>query len=528
MSTSAEQMAFGPVIRHNRARAARARRRHPEPQPVRDGRVGAPLAVRGDLAPAEALTSPAAPGRRNLTVAAPTAARRLARFVTDLTLDKVPAEVVTKATLLALDTLGNALAATRDDFGRAVLGVAEGLGGAPESLLLGRTSRVAAANAVLANATLAHGLDFDDTREDAIVHTGCVAVTTALAAGEAAGAGGPAVLEALIAGVEVMCRVGLVVPGALHARHFHPTSITSSFAAAAATARLAGLSEDQLVHAFGICGSQAGGIIEYLADGSWTKRLHPGWGAHAGVIAAHLARAGFTGPATVLEGTHGLYAAFAGGHDDTRLDALLESAGRTWELAELTLKPYPCGSIAQPYMDCAVRLREQVRPDEIAAIRCRTAAGPVPRLWEPLADKHAPPNGYAAKFSLPYLVASILVRGRAGLSEFTHEAAHDPAVLAVARRVTYELDATIDYPRQFVGDVEITRTDGRTLRERRDRPRGGPDDPLTRDEVEAKFRGNAGLALPAAQVERAIRGVHGLAAGAPLAALLTALIPGRS
>ena len=141
---------------------------------------------------------------------------------------------MTAASRLALDTLGNALAASREDFGRAVLDVAEGLGGAPESTLLGRRARVGVANAVLANATLAHGLDFDDTREDAIVHTGCVAVTTALAAAEAEGAGGRAVLEALIASVEVMCRVGLAVPGALHARHFHPTSITSSFAAAAA------------------------------------------------------------------------------------------------------------------------------------------------------------------------------------------------------------------------------------------------------------------------------------------------------
>jgi 2-methylcitrate dehydratase PrpD len=458
-------------------------------------------------------------------VAQLSAARRLARFVLGLCLDAVPASVRTQASLLALDTLGNALAAAREDFGVAVLGVAESLGGAPESSLLGRRTRVAAVNAVLANATLAHGLDFDDTREDAIVHTGCVGVTTALAVAEAAGSGGRAMLEAQIAAVEVMCRVGLAVPGALHARHFHPTSITSSFAAAAAAGRVYGLTEDQLVHAFGICGSQSAGIIEYLTDGSWTKRLHPGWGAHAGVTATLLARAGFTGPETVLEGGHGLYAAFASGHDAARLATLLDSLGSTWELAELTLKPYPCGSIAQPYMDCAMRLRERVKADAIAAIRCRTAAGPVPRLWEPLTAKHAPPNGYAAKFSLPYLLASILVRGRAGLAEFEDAAAREPAVLEIARRVSYELDATIDYPRQFVGDVEITLTDGRVLRERQDRPRGGPDAPLTRAEIEAKFRGNAGLALPAGQVERVIAAVRGLADGAPLAELLAALTP---
>jgi 2-methylcitrate dehydratase PrpD len=458
-------------------------------------------------------------------VAQPSAARRLARFILGLSLDAVPAPVRTQASLLALDTLGNALAATREDFGAAILGVAESLGGVAESSLLGRRARVAAANAVLANATLAHGLDFDATREDAIVHTGCVADTTALAVGEAAGAGGRALLETLIAAVEVMCRVGLAVPGALHARHFHPTSITSSFAAAAAAGRMYGLTEDQLVHAFGICGSQSAGIIEYLTDGSWTKRLHPGWGAHAGVVATLLARSGFTGPDTVLEGGHGLYAAFAGGHDAGRLDTLLDSLGGTWELAELTLKPYPCGSIAQPYMDCAMRLRERVRPDDIVAIRCRTAAGPVPRLWEPLAAKHAPPNGYAAKFSLPYLLASILVRGRAGLAEFEDTAVREPGVRATARRVTSQLAATLEYPRQYVREEEITLTDGRVLRERQVRPRGGPDAPLTRAEIEAKFRGNAELALPAGQVERVIVAVSGLDAGAPLAELLVSLTP---
>jgi 2-methylcitrate dehydratase PrpD len=463
-------------------------------------------------------------------VTALTAARRLARFVVDLSLDAVPVPATRAATLLVLDTVGNALAAAGEDFGRAVLDTAERLGGRPESALLGRPARVATANAVLANATLAHGLDFDDTRENAIVHTGCVAVTTALGAGEAVGASGRAVLEAVIAGVEVMCHVGLAVPGALHARHFHPTALTSSFAAAAAAGKLHRLTEEQLVNAFGVCGSQASGIIEYLADGSWTKRLHPGWGAHAGVVATLLAQAGFTGPATVLEGAHGLYEAFAGGHDKARLERQLASLGHIWEIEQLTLKPYPCGSIAQPYMDCALRLRERhaIRPDDVVAIRCRTAAGPVPRLWEPLAAKHAPPNGYAAKFSLPYLVAVILVKGRAGLREFTDEAVRAKDVLRLAERVGYELDATIDYPRQFVGDVEITLADGRRLHEHQDRPRGGPDAPLTAAEVEGKFRGNAGLALSSERVERAIGSVHGLVDARTLDDLLTTLTPERN
>src|SRR6266568_9669697 len=348
-------------------------------------------------------------------------ARRYARFTLGLALDDVPAPVVDKAKQLVLDIIGSCLASSRQDFGRAVARAAERLGGPPEATLIGGKAKVGAASAVLANATLAHGLDFDDTREDAIVHTGSVTVTTTLAVGEALGASGRAVLEAIVAGVEVMCRVGLAVPGRFHARHYHPTALAGSFAAAAVAGRLHRLTEDQMVHAFGICGSQAAGIIEYLADGSWTKRLHPGWAAHAGVTAALLAQAGFTGPETVFEGAHGFYQAFAGGHDETRLDDLLTSLGRRWEIEQLTFKPYPCGSIAHPYMDCALRLRERhrIRPDEIALVRCRTAEGPVPRLWEPLAAKQRPVNGYASKFSLPYLLAVILVKGRATLAEFT-------------------------------------------------------------------------------------------------------------
>jgi 2-methylcitrate dehydratase PrpD len=454
-------------------------------------------------------------------------ARSLARFVVRLSLDDVPPSVATAASRLTLDTLGNALAAVPEDFGRAVSSAAERLGGAPESTLIGHGTRVAAANAALANGTLAHGLDFDDTREDAIVHTGSVAVTTALAVGEAMGASGRRTLEAIIAAVEVMCRVGLAVPGRFHARHFHPTALAGGFAAAAAAAKLRGLAEDQLVSAFGIGGSQAGGIIEYLTDGTWTKRLHPGWAAHAGIIAAALAESGMLGPESVFEGAHGFYQAFAGGHDPDRLAALVSTLGERWEISNLTFKPYPCGSIAHPYMDCALRLRERYRidPAQIVSIRCRTAEGPVPRLWEPLAAKHAPPNGYAAKFSLPYLIATMLVRGRAGLAEFRDAAVRDPEILRVAGRVSYELDPTIDYPRRFIGDVRIRLANGEELVEHQEHSRGGPEHPVTAAELEAKFRGNAGLVLDADRVDELIRRVAGLREEPDVTALARCLVP---
>jgi len=194
----------------------------------------------------------------------------------------VPQAVIDKAKLVFLDTVGIALASSTMDFGAMVINVARKLGGANSSLLLGTSSRVGAANAVIANGTLAHGLDYDDTLEEAIVHTGCCAGMTALAVGEELSASGAGVLEAAIAGTEVLCKLGLVAPGKFHARGFHPTAICSTFGAAAAAGKLYGLTLEQWVDAFGLCGSQSSGIIEYLADGTWTKRMHPGWSAHGG------------------------------------------------------------------------------------------------------------------------------------------------------------------------------------------------------------------------------------------------------
>jgi 2-methylcitrate dehydratase PrpD len=425
----------------------------------------------------------------------------LGRFVGGLDLGQVPPAVTEKAKLVFLDTLGIALASSTMDFGGMVLDVAKKLGGAAESRLIGIGAKVAAANAVLGNGTLAHGLDYDDTLEEAIVHTGCVAATTALAIGEEIGASGKAVLEAAIAATEVMCKVGLVAPGKFHARGFHPTALCSTFGAAAAAGKLYGLNLAQWSDAFGLCGSQSSGIIEYLADGTWTKRLHPGWSAHGGVIAALLARVGFRGPAKVFEGTHGFYRSF-GGANEYRFEKLSE-LGDEWEIPRLTFKSYPCGSISHPYMDCALKLKQKFNPapEKIREVVCRTAEGPVHRLWEPLADKQRPGSSYGAKFSLPYSIAVMLIHGRATLAEFTDTAIQDPEVLNLAAKVRYVLDPTIDYPRHFSGHVKIFLNDGSLLEENQPHPRGGYEDPLPPQEVADKFRANARLALPESRVE---------------------------
>ena len=449
----------------------------------------------------------------------------IGRFVGRLDLSQVPRAVTEKAKLVFLDTVGIALASSTMEFGGMVLNVAKKLGGTPESRLIGTALKAAAANAVLANGTLAHGLDYDDTLEEAIVHTGCVAATTALAIGEEVGASGKAVLEAAIAATEVMCKVGLVAPGKFHARGFHPTALCSTFGSAAAAGKLYGLSLAQWSDAFGLCGSQSSGIIEYLADGTWTKRLHPGWSAHGGVIAALLAREGFRGPAKVFEGTHGFYHSF-GGPSEYRFEKLLE-LGQEWEIPRLAFKSYPCGSISHPYMDCALKLKQKYdpAPEKIREVVCRTAEGPVHRLWEPLADKQRPVSSYGAKFSLPYSIAVMLVHGRAGLAEFTDQAIQDPEVLKLAAKVRYVLDPTIDYPRHFSGHVKIFLHDGTLLEENQPHPRGGYEDPLPPDEVVEKFRANARLALPESRVQIVLDSVLRLEQLSPVGKLSDLLSP---
>jgi 2-methylcitrate dehydratase PrpD len=449
----------------------------------------------------------------------------IGRFASGLRLADVPPPVVEKAKLVFLDTIGIALASSTMDFGLMAINVARKLGGPKASLLIGTSDRVAAANAVMANGTLAHGLDYDDTLEEAIVHTGCCAGITALAAGEEVGATGAAVLEAAIVGTEVLCKVGLVAPGKFHARGFHPTAICSTFGAAAAAGKLYGLTLNQWIDAFGLCGSQSSGIIEYLADGTWTKRIHPGWSAHGGVIATLLAKEGFRGPAKVFEGTHGFFSAF-GGNNDYDFEKILE-LGQRWEIPRLTFKSYPCGSISHPYMDCALRIKQKhsPHPDQIMEVICRTAEGPVHRLWEPLANKQKPVSSYGAKFSLPYSIAVMLIRGRAGLEEFSEAAIRDPELLGLAAKVHYELDPTIDYPRHFEGHVQVKMKDGKVFTEDQLHPRGGYEDPLPPEEIEAKFRANAGLALAEYEVEEIVRLVQQLEALPAITRLTEKLIP---
>jgi len=291
--------------------------------------------------------------------------------------------------------------------------------------------------------------------------------------------------------VETMCRLSLVAPKRIHKAGFHPTAVLGAMAASVAVSKAMGSNAKQMVDGLGIAGSMAGGIIEYLAEGAWTKRLHAGWAAHCGLHAARIAREGFSGPRTVFEGTHGLFFGFAHSAEG-KFPELTETFGEHWHMTGLTFKPYATGTMNQPYIDCALRLaKRSFAAEDVAEVQCDTAEGYVHRLWEPLASKRRPPNGYAAKFSTPFNIAVAFITGDAGFEAFSERSVSDARILGLAGKVRYRIDPDNPYPARYTGHVKMTLNDGRVFEERQPHIRGGVHEPLVAGELERKFRGNA-------------------------------------
>lgn len=418
----------------------------------------------------------------------PSVAERLGTWAASVDGATLPPGVRATCHRLLLDVGGLCVAARRTDYVAAMLASVEGGG---RATAIGHDLALTSYDAALVNGTAAHGEDFDDTFEGGPVHAGAVIVPAVLAIAEERRLNGRDVLKGLAVGTELICRGSLVAPQAIHKAGFHPTAVLGALAAAGAVGAAIGLDAVRIAHAIGAAGSMASGIIEYLADGSWTKRMHAGWAAQAGIRAARVAEAGFIGPLSVLEGSHGFYKAFAPSRAP-EFARLLDHLGETWVTESLAFKPYACGTMTQPFVDCAIDLaRSRVTADEIVRIECRVGEGTVHRLWEPLELKRRPPNGYAAKFSTPYCIAIGFLTGKAGLEQFADERVADSGVQELATKVSYVIDPEDEYPRNFTGHLRATLRDGSTREMRRAHMRGGAREPLGEDEIRQKFLDNA-------------------------------------
>ena len=427
------------------------------------------------------------------------ASETLAAWVTDLRFSDIDAPTVAYAKELLLDHLGCATRGGTVDTADAVARMLAAIGAdeGPALTAVVAKSPLRPEWAAFANGVHAHSIELDDTHSASSSHPAVVTIPAALATAELQAASGEELLTAIVAGYEVVGRLGRALdPQKVYARGFPPTGVIGPFAAAAVTAKLLGLSARELAHAFGIAASQAAGRLEFFSDGAWTKRFHPGWASHSGYLAARLAQAGFTGPLLAFEGRDGVLSGY-GAADRSALSTA--DLGAPFELSQTSVKPYACCRYNQGPIDLAIALASEhdLGPEDIARVRVGVVSQAIPIVVEPVERKLSPANDVDAQFSLPYAIGLGIVMRKATLDEYAEPTLSSPAVRAVAAKVVAEVRPDFDarFPALWPAEVEIETVDGRTLRMQTDFPKGDPENRLSPEAMSAKFRSLAGAVL---------------------------------
>lgn len=418
-----------------------------------------------------------------------TISERLAQFALALEWDDLPTAVADKVKLLLLDTIGVCIGSSRLPSGRAMLRQCEDWSGPGPCSLIGSSVRVMPQYAAFGNGALGHAQDYDDTHTESIVHPSCVLVPAVLASAERHGSDGRMMAATLAAVTEAVIRLALPAGGAINRRGFQASSSLGAFGSALMAARLGGFSHDEAVDAMGIAGSFSSGLMECVPASASSKQFQPGWGGFCGVMAADLARAGFTGPRTVFEGPLGYYAAFLHGFEIRPADVFL-GLGERWEVLNVRPKLYPCAHNVHAAIECAAALRASgVDPAKIESILCEPPPGAVAMVCEPWSRKVAPNTGYDARFSLPYVIAVMLATGEAGTGSYTDALAHDPVIRRLMARTSYRANPAFQF-RDMPGRVSLTLNDGRVLTHEVASVRGDAASPIDPAELLAKFEDN--------------------------------------
>lgn len=453
-----------------------------------------------------------------------TVAQRLAGEMCDLRTAALPPAVIARASDFLLDYLGVTLGGVPEESSATLRRGLAALHGRGDVAVLGTPDRLPAPEAALANGAAAHALEMDDTHQGGSIHLGASVYSAALAAAQLTGASGDALLRAAIAGYEVAARLAMALrPGAHYARGFHPTGTCGAFGAATAAGLLMGLDAPALAAALGVAGSQASGSMEFLADGAWTKRFHPGWAAAAGLHAAALAGAGFHAPASVFEGRFGTLHAYS---DDADVIALAPGDG--FEIMRTSVKPHACCRYMQAPIDAVLALRaaHDLDPNAVERVEVGVVAAAFPIVCEPEPQKRRPTSVVDAQFSLPFGVALALLRGRATPEDFAPAVMTDAPVVRLMERVVAVRDAALDaqYPRVWPAWVRIGLANGAVLESRIEHPRGDPENPLSPAELRDKFRTLAGRVLAPARIEALADRVTALPAGGSVADVVAAAV----
>lgn len=437
-------------------------------------------------------------------------ARKLAEFISNLEYDSIPNEVLEKAKELVLDVFRLSVAGSQVPWGQLTYEVFRKIEGKEESTALGFGDRLPAIHAAYVNGVTSHGFENDDTHAGAILHPGVVVIPAVLALTEREGLGGKELLKSMIAGYEVMIRVGMAMqPSLLNDRGFHATSVVGHFGAAAGSANLLGLSSDQTVHALAFAAAYASGLVNWLSGGM-VKAIHAGKAAKAGIESSLLAAVGITGPRKIFEGNYGFCHAYADRFD---LDLIIKGLGNEWKTMEVHLKPHATTRNIQSAIEAAAIIASdhEIQPQNVDSVEIRTAPG----LLTDSEVSVSPVDVIEAQSSFPYAIATTLFKGgKRILKEFLlfedlKNAIGNPEIQSLAQRILVKPDIAFDL-QKFCAEVTIRLKNGNVYKQQVDIMRGCPENPLTKEEVQGRFLAQAGSAIPRERLLKTIDAVDRL------------------
>ncbi len=418
----------------------------------------------------------------------------LAEWAIGFSLDAAPAAVVHNTKLRLLDVLGVMIASSDHQSVRAAHAAttdADAGGRGAHALMDAR--QTSPASAAFINGVAAAVLEFDDTHVASNIHATCVIAAAALPVAQAGHVSGRALLEAMLVGSEIVCRLGLVTPVRMHEVGFHPTSVYGVFAAAYAVARLRGLSRQQMVDAVGTAASLSSGSIASFEDGTSTKTLHVGFAAAAALRAVALARQGISGPGKVFEGRFGWYRSHVQAAESFDFASLTEGLGTRWEVLNIAPKLYPCAYTLMPFIAATLALRAQygIDPAQVREIRCEIMPRSFRTVCEPVEDKRRPRSSWHGRISLQHTVAEALVRGRFDKTAYAEASLRDPDINALADKVIHLPDpiAGADTSRSRAV-VSILLADGRVVSHTVEDMLGTSRNPAGEEVYIEKFRAN--------------------------------------
>ena len=441
----------------------------------------------------------------------PDATAALVRFLIDTRWEDVPAAVQQHATRSILNFVGTALGGSHDPAIERAVAVLGPFSGPPEATVIGRRERFDALTAAFLNGASGNVFDFDDTHMPTVIHPTSPIAPALLAMAERMPVTGVQLLRAFTLGVEVACRVGNAVTPWHYAHGWHITSTCGAVGAAAAAGTLLGLDATRMTWALGLGANQACGLVESL--GSMAKSVSVGNAPRSGIVAALLAREGFTAAPRTLEGERGFIHVMGRDPDLTRLT---DGLGATWELANNDLKPYPCGVVLAPVIDACLELRER---HPLTAERIRRVVVKGAPLLQQRADRPRPGSGREAAVSAQHTGAAVFLFGAAGIRQYTDACVADAAVQAFGERVSVVVDTAIPVE---AAAVTVETVDGATYTAYVPHARGSRARPMADAEVDAKVRDLAAFGAPACDADRVIEAVRALP-GAPDAAAFLAL-----